>query len=151
KPLFEVVVVNDASEDGSSKVLEEFSKKYPHLKIVSISKEEPRLFKGKKFALSKGVENAENSWLLLTDADCLPASPDWISRMVQPLLEGKELVAGFGAIRFQKGFLNAFVRWETMHSFLQYSTYAHAGKPYMAVGRNMACIKAVFLKAKESR
>ena len=37
-----------------------------------------------------------------------------------------------------------------MHTFLQYSTYAQAGLPYMAVGRNMACTKEVLLAAQRT-
>lgn len=150
KILFEVIVVNDGSEDDTEAVLKCLAERFHNLKYISVSKEAPRNFKGKKFALSTGIEQANHPWLLLTDADCLPASEDWLARMVKPLSEGKEIVAGFGAIRSGKSFLNAFVRWETMHTFLQYSSYAHAGRPYMAVGRNLACTKAVFLKAQES-
>src|SRR5690606_34741868 len=46
--------------------------------------------------------------------------------------------------------LNSFVRWETVHTFLQYSSYAKAGRPYMAVGRNLACTRTAFLKAQAS-
>lgn len=150
KPMYEVIVVNDASEDDTEAVLYRLEQEYSHLWHVSISKDEPRLFKGKKFALGKGVSHASASSLLLTDADCAPASENWLRYMVRPLEEGKEIVAGYGAHRFRKGALNAFVRWETMHTFLQYSTYAMAGMPYMAVGRNLACTKAVFLKAQQS-
>jgi hypothetical protein len=69
---------------------------------------------------------------------------------VAPLARGKEIVAGYGAHRYRIGLLNAFVRWETMHTFLQYSTYALSGKPYMAVGRNLACTKEVYLRAQQS-
>jgi cellulose synthase/poly-beta-1,6-N-acetylglucosamine synthase-like glycosyltransferase len=148
--MYEVIVVNDASEDDTEAVLYRLEQEYSHLWHVSISKDEPRLFKGKKFALGKGVSHASASSLLLTDADCAPASENWLRYMVRPLEEGKEIVAGYGAHRFRKGALNAFVRWETMHTFLQYSTYAMAGMPYMAVGRNLACTKAVFLKAQQS-
>ena len=71
--------------------------------------------------------------------------------MVAPLGQGKEIVAGYGGYNNAPGLLNAFTRWETLHTFLQYSTYAQAGKPYMAVGRNMACTKTVFLQAQQSK
>ncbi|HTM66973.1 MAG TPA: glycosyltransferase [Flavipsychrobacter sp.] len=150
KPMYEVIVVNDASDDDTEAVLYRLEQQYSHLWHVTIGKEEPRLFKGKKFALGKGVAHARSSWLLLTDADCAPSSENWLGAMVAPLKKGKEIVAGYGAHRFRKGFLNAFVRWETMHTFLQYSTYAMAGMPYMAVGRNLACTKDIFLKAQQS-
>ena len=148
---FEVIVVNDASNDATGNVLRNYKEDFDNLREVMISSFEKRVFKGKKHALSKGVAAAQYDWLLLTDADCEVASGNWLEQMVAPLGRGKEIVAGYGGYTEGAGLLNAFTRWETVHSFLQYSTYVLAGLPYMAVGRNMACTKSVFLKAQQSK
>jgi len=150
KLLYEVIVLNDASDDNTEEVLYQLEQQFSHLWHVTISKEEPRLFKGKKFALGLGVQYATYSRLLLTDADCTPASDQWLAYMTAPFDDGKEIVAGYGAYRHAAGMLNTFIRWETMHTFLQYSTFALAGMPYMAVGRNLACTKEVFQRAQQS-
>src|SRR6188768_896290 len=56
---YEVIVVNDCSWDETGEVLEDFSKKYPHLKIVTI-KEQEKYRHGKKFALTLGIKAASN-------------------------------------------------------------------------------------------
>ncbi|HRO42205.1 MAG TPA: glycosyltransferase [Flavipsychrobacter sp.] len=150
KPMYEVVVVNDASGDDTEQVLYRLEQQFSHLWHVTIADEEERKFKGKKFALDKGVEYATHHWLLLTDADCVPATQNWIAHMVSPFEQGKDIVAGYGALKYHPGLLNTFIRWETLHTFVQYSTYALAGKPYMAVGRNLACTKEIFYKARQS-
>lgn len=150
KPMYEVIVVNDVSEDDTEQVLYRLEQQYSHLWHVTVTKEQPREFKGKKFALGIGVSYASHPLLLLTDADCTPASENWLAYMVQPLENGKEVSAGYGGYIHKPGMLNAFIRWETMHTFLQYSTYALAGKPYMAVGRNLACTKHIFAQAQQS-
>jgi glycosyltransferase involved in cell wall biosynthesis len=147
--LYEVIVVNDASTDNTAGVLDGFSMKYNNLHIIHFHDSEPRTFKGKKFALDKGVALASHHWLVLIDADCVPATDHWLSLMVAPLAEGKLIVAGYGGYYKVPGLLNAFIRWETLHTFLQYSSLTLAGKPYMAVGRNMACTKNLFMEAKE--
>lgn len=144
---FEVVVVNDASVDDTDEVLRGLQEQFDNLKIVTLLPGENRDLKGKKFALAKGVANARYSWLVFTDADCKPASTHWLELMATPLSEGKEIVAGYSGYNRRPGVLNAFARWETLHTFMQYSTYALAGAPYMAVGRNMACTKEIFFKA----
>ncbi len=149
-PLFEVIVVNDCSTDGTEVVLSKLHQQYGHLKTITVTTASPRVLKGKKHALSLGAARAANEWLLLTDADCCPASNMWLANMAAPLAQGKEIVAGFGAYYKGHGLLNAFIRWETVNSFVQGSTYALAGKPYLAVGRNMACTKAVLHKAEKS-
>ncbi len=70
--------------------------------------------------------------------------------MIAALANGKEIVAAYGGYYKTTGLLNAFIRLETLHTFLQYSTYALAGKPYMAVGRNLACTRAVLQQAQQS-
>lgn len=140
-PAYEVIVVNDRSTDATDVVLEELKGRYDHLKTISIAHTEPRTFPGKKDALSRGVRIAENEWLLLTDGDCQPSSPSWIAKMTGPLSQGKDIVAGFGGFYREQHAANLFTRLETVHTLLQYATYTLAGRPYMAVGRNMACRK----------
>lgn len=148
--MYEVIVVNDASEDDTETVLLELEQRYGHLWHITITKEAQRSYQGKKFALSRGLEHASHDWLLLTDADCKPAGDEWLHRMVLPLSQDREIVCGYGGIFRKPGFLNAFIRWETVHTMLQYTTYAMAGMPYMGVGRNLACTKAVLQRAQAS-
>jgi len=149
--LFEVIVVDDSSSDETPLVLAEFGKQNAHLKVITITPSEKAEHVGKKFALNQAVTASKHEWLLFTDADCCPASDEWLSMMAAPLASGKEIALGYGGYYARAGFLNKFIRWETMHTFLQYSTYAMAGKPYMGVGRNLACTKDAWLRATETK
>ena len=40
---------------------------------------------GKKFPLSIGIKTAKHEIVLLTDADCVPASEHWIDKMQESL------------------------------------------------------------------
>lgn len=151
KKAFEVIVVNDASTDDTEKLLYELSQQYDNLRSVGIPLDAVRDSPGKKYALGKGIEHATHELLVLTDADCKPVSDHWIKTMVAPLHKGKKVVAGVGRYYEAPGLLNTFIRWETMHSLFQSASYASAGKPYMAVGRNMACTKAAFHEAQHSK
>jgi len=150
KPLYEVIVVNDGSTDDTMAVLQQLELQYDNLWDIVIPQGAARNMPGKKYALSKGLEYAGSEWLLLTDADCKPVSDNWLEKMMQPLASGNQIVAGYGGYNKTSGLLNSFIRWETVHTFLQYSTYAFAGKPYMAVGRNIACTKEAILKAQNA-
>ncbi len=148
--MYEVVVVNDCSTDNTHNVLTELKKQYPHLREIIITPDTPRTVVGKKFALSEGIKQIANNWILLTDADCHPATTNWLACMAQPLSKGKEIVAGYAGHTAMPGLLNKFIRWETTHTFLQLSTYAMIGKPYLAIGRNLACTKVVCERAYQS-
>lgn len=146
-PDFEVVVVNDCSYDGSDEVLEEFEKKYPRLKVVTIT-EHDRFKTGKKFALTLGIKAAKNEHMLFTDADCQPASPNWIARMAANFTSGAQIVLGYSPYYKSRGFLNSFVRFETTKSAVSYLSAALVGDPYMGVGRNLAYTKTLFFSVK---
>lgn len=143
-PDFEVVVVNDASDDDTQDLLKDFSRQYSNLSIVNVQKSN-NFFKGKKFPLSLGIKSAKNDILLLTDADCQPLSPDWISYMVSAFESPKvNIVLGYGKYASKKGFLNKLIRFETLTVAIQYFSFAKWRIPYMGVGRNLAYRKSFF-------
>jgi len=144
---FEIIVVNDASTDETSIVLNAFEKRYQNLKIIDI-KPTSNYTGNKKNALTKGIETAAYNNLLFTDADCAPASSNWINEMTSHFSHDKIIVLGYGAYEKIKGsFLNKIVRFETLLTAIQYFSYANIGIPYMGVGRNLAYTKDAFLKA----
>ncbi|WP_316794025.1 glycosyltransferase [Pedobacter frigoris] len=146
-PDFEVVVVNDRSWDGTRDLLEEFSKQYKRLKIVTIAEGE-KFIAGKKFAVTMGIKAAAYEWLVFTDADCVPASPNWLLGMQQPADEKTEILLGYSPYLKKKGVLNALIRFETFFTAVNYLAFAIKGMPYMGVGRNMAYKKSLFFKNK---
>ncbi len=146
-PNFEVIVVNDATDDHSLSVLKNFKKRYQHLKIIDIATT-PTYTGNKKNALATGIKAANNNYLLLTDADCKPVSKYWISSMTSKFTKEKKIVLGYGA--YQKighSFLNKLIRFETLLTAVQYFSYATSGLPYMGVGRNLAYTKTSFTAA----
>jgi len=143
----EIVLVNDNSEDESKYLLEEFRKSFKNLNVVNLS-QEAKLITGKKFPLSMGIKSAKYETLLLTDADCIPDSENWIQLMQDGYMEDTEIVLGYGAYKKKKGLLNKLIRFETFQTALQYFSYALAGIPYMGVGRNLSYKKEVFNRNK---
>lgn len=146
-PDYEVVVVNDCSEDETQIVLEELQKQHKHLRISTIKKD-AKFSHGKKFALFIGIKAAKNEWLLLTDADCFPESPGWLSGMQKNFTGTTDIVLGYGGYKDEPGFLNKYIRYDTVFIAIQYLSFAMAGIPYMGVGRNLAYRKLLFFENK---
>lgn len=143
----EVVVVNDNSADESRYLLAELQKTFRKMNVVDLQ-HEAKLISGKKYPLSMGIKESKYEVLLLTDADCVPATEWWIQKMQDAYSDGIEIVLGYGAYRKRKGMLNKIIRFETAHSAMQYLSYALAGMPYMGVGRNLSYRKELFFKNK---
>ena len=142
-PNFEIVVVNDHSTDETEKYLNSFTN--PKLKIINfLSKKK---FDGKKEALSLGIENAKNEWILLTDSDCLPNSEYWILSMMNAENSlNNSVILGIGYYEQKKSILNKIIQWDTLLIAIQYLSFAKIGKAYMGVGRNIAYKKSLFKK-----
>ena len=142
---FEVLLVLHNSHDESSNILAYLQRQFDHLKVIEC--DDPR--SGKKIALAKGIEAADNEVLLLTDADCVPASDHWISGMVAGMENSTQIVLGVSPYLPAKGKhtsnpLNVFIRYEACYTAIQYLSFALAGLPYMGVGRNLAYRRSLF-------
>lgn len=146
-PDYEVVVVNDCSNDDSSSLLDKFKTSYPNLKVVTVS-EHKRFKTGKKFALTMGIKAAKNEHLLLTDADCKPASNNWLFLMQEGFSAEKEVILGYSPYRKTSGLLNTFIRFETLKTAINYLSAALNNNPYMGVGRNLGYTKSLFFRSK---
>ncbi|MDB5011373.1 MAG: transrane glycosyltransferase, partial [Mucilaginibacter sp.] len=140
-------VVNDCSYDYSNQVLEDLNKEYPHLRIVTITEHE-RFKTGKKFALTLGIKAAKNEHLLFTDADCKPASENWITYMASKFSPSVQIVLGYSPYYSTNNFLNPFIRFETLKTAINYLSAALNGEAYMGIGRNLAYTKTLFFSAK---
>ncbi len=146
-PEFEVVVVNDCSYDLTGDVLEEFAKKHKRLKIVTI-KEDEYYQHGKKVAVMMGIKGSKYDLLVMTDADCRPASNQWLRSKAQHFTDKTEIVLGYGPYERGKGWLNKLIRFDTFFIGMQYLSYSLAGVTYMGVGRNLSYRKELFYRNK---
>ncbi|MBU3664121.1 MAG: glycosyltransferase [Bacteroidetes bacterium] len=146
-PKFEVIVVNDCSWDDSQKLLEYYQENYEHLKVCKLIEQE-KYPTGKKFALTIGIKAAQYEQLIFTDADCKPASNQWLRLMQGKLANNKEIVLGFSPFKKTSGFLNLFIRYEGALTAMAYFSAALRHHAFMGVGRNLAYSRDLFFKHK---
>ncbi len=115
---YEIIPVNDGSTDRTLKVLEDISKRLPHVRVVSYS-----INRGRGMALRAGFNEARGDFIVTMDAD-LSYSPKYIKQMVEILKndEADIVVAspympggGLQNVPFNRGLIsrmgNLFLRW----------------------------------------
>ena len=143
---WELVVVDDASDDATPAILQSFQQAHSRLRVVRMAEKKSL---GKKAALTQGVTSARYEHLLLTDGDCAPVGVHWLAHLAGSLAEtpDTDIALGYAPLLPVPGLLNSWARFETAYTALQYFAFARVGMPYMGVGRNMAWKRPLFHQA----
>jgi cellulose synthase/poly-beta-1,6-N-acetylglucosamine synthase-like glycosyltransferase len=141
--LFEILLVNDDSQDNFSLILAAFSKQNPTLNLRLLQNVR-KTNSPKKDAINTAINVAKFEWIVTTDADCVV--PKLWLQLFNQFIEDKKPV-----------FISAPVKFSTQNSWLFHfqnlnftslmgSTMGGFGihKPFMCNGANLCYHKATF-------
>ena len=143
-PVYEVILVNDGSEDNTQAVIDEYVTSCTRVRSTFVPRD-ARVRSTKKLGLTLAAKAAMYDYLLLTDADCRPESKHWISTMMAGFGKPEtEVVLGYGGYFPEDSTLNEVIQYDTLFNGLHYLGAAAIGRPYMGVGRNLAYRKETF-------
>lgn len=134
--LFEVILVDDDSDDGFQ--IENYNFNFKVIKNIRKSNSP------KKDAIETAIQQAKNSWIITTDADCL-VPENWLKTVDAFIRENNfEMVVGAVSYQTNGEFLQHFQLLELMS--LQGATIGSFGiqKPFMCNGANFAYSKYLF-------
>lgn len=141
KELFEIIVVDDWSEDGTLQLANTCLKSSAiNYQVISLKEQGGS---GKKQAISCAVAHAKNEIILATDGDCRVGS-EWISSYAN-CYSTDETVMVTGPVKMQHEDL--FTRLQTLEFAGLIGIGAaslHSGNPGMCNGANLSYRKAVF-------
>ncbi|MBD3383679.1 glycosyltransferase [candidate division KSB1 bacterium] len=91
--LYDIIIVDDQSTDGTETVLNIAEKKNPQ-RLAVYRTSNRNFISPKKQAIALGIEKAKGEIILLTDADCVPP-PGWITQMMRWFSPQTGMVIGF--------------------------------------------------------
>jgi glycosyltransferase involved in cell wall biosynthesis len=146
-PDFEVVIVNDCSDDETEEYLKDLARKEPKIKPVQL-KQHLNFFNGKKFPLSMGIKSAKNDLIVLTECNCMPVNDLWLRSVVERYNGKTEIVIGYSPYMQRKSSLNRLMRFDALQNGLLYLSAALKRHAYMGIGRNLSYRKELFYRNK---
>jgi cellulose synthase/poly-beta-1,6-N-acetylglucosamine synthase-like glycosyltransferase len=137
KDLFEVVFIDDNSEDGSNEVLRELIRDLPEFILIK------NHGKGKKQAIEAGIEISSGDFIVTTDADCRP-DEQWLSGLVSYYKrKNPQMILGPVFPIKGKGFFSKIVSLEFFSLIASAAGSSGAGHPVLCNGANLAYPKNI--------
>jgi len=144
KDYFELIIVDDLSEDHTMDVIKQFNRVDINLKASS---SEGKQFKGKKGALDIGIKEAKHDFIIITDADCRPLT-DWLNFYSTYFEKGYDFLYGPAPFYQDKSnWVNELSCFENLRSSLLCAFFTNSGLPYSASARNFGFRKSAFHEA----
>lgn len=145
-PQFEIVLVNNASEDNSLDILESFERQFPNAKLVNVANNEA-FWGNKKYALTLGIKVASYDRYILIDPTVMPANLNWLASLTSNFSTKKKIVIGYTSIvNKKKSFLNKLLRYQNMLKFINMFSWTALGRPFHGNAQNQAYDKELFFK-----
>ncbi|MBR5087370.1 MAG: glycosyltransferase [Muribaculaceae bacterium] len=146
---FEVIVVDDASFDGTKDLVGEMMVYFDHLKIVTVP-DQTRSLSRKKLAVMLGIKASQHDVILTTNANCQINSERWLMAMMRNFGPGIDVVLGYSHFDHSedKGLSKNYRVLDEMTTAMQWILSAANKKPYRGISDNLAYRKEVFFKNK---
>ncbi len=143
---YEVIVVDECSEDDTQDVLAEMQQKHPALRTTRIFPD-TKFRSTKKLAINIGILAARYDIVLFAEINSRPLSGSWVKAMASYFTPDTAVVLGYANYAAEKEKIN----FHRMYRFLRYlkMLLLVKGKSYvLGDGYNMAYRKSLYLTSK---
>ena len=136
---FEVIVIDDASDDQTAEIIQSYCSKHRHFKSIWF-----KTHKGKKTAVDFAVKNAKGSLIVQTDADCIPHK-DWLQTIAFYYQQEHSQMIIAPVLMKYGNFFEAMQALDFLALMASGMATAGFGKPIMNNAANMAFEKQAYL------
>lgn len=141
--LFDVIVVDDFSEDGTVACIEKFSREHANVFLLQLTSDEGS---GKKKAIRKGILYTDATIIVTTDADCW-MEKDWLAAIAAGFEnDATKMVVAPVAFSNEKNMFEKMQSLEFMALIASTAGAIHHNKPIMCNGANLAYLRTSFFE-----
>lgn len=131
---FEVIVVDDYSQDNSFMILGMLQQRSDRLKISSLN-QETRF--SVKLAQNLALKAAKNNWVLVVPVSIENANATWLKSITPELHNKRNVVIGYSGFNNDGSLVNHLYRVEQFQMFLKSSGFILNGFPYVYSEENV--------------
>ena len=143
-PNFEVTVMDDNSRDDTADILSMMCTRFDHLHYSRID-EKVRGMSHRKLAVLLAAKGAHNDIIVMTQAQCLPASNQWLKQLTRHFANpATEVVIAPVAYERRASFLSRFCQFDLFQRLVALFGISLAIRPFAGWGQNMAFRKSTF-------
>lgn len=138
---YQLLVINEYSEDNTFGILTVLAETNPRLKITSLS-QETRF--SEKQAINIGLKGASSPWIILVTSASGTINPEWLSRLNSLITAETDAVIAYTNVDRTKGFRNLICRLERFNQFMVSGAWTVAGKPFVFNENNILFKKSLY-------
>ena len=144
-PNFEVIVVNEASEDDTDIVVSDLKPRFPNLRLTFVPKDMQNVSR-RKLALMLGIKAAEKEMIVTTNSNCHPTSLRWLRLLMSGVESDTEVVIGYSHPHYRKdeGGGRLWRAYDIVCDSVPYLSAAIGGSPYRGISDNLAYKRGTF-------
>ena len=141
---FEVVVVDDFSQDNSLSVLGLLTQRYSRLKISSLSQETRY---SEKLSQNIALKSASNSWVMLVPVSLNEVNKNWVPSFTANLDTDRiNLIIAYSTVAADNGIFNLLYRIENFYQQVKSVGYVCNNIPFVYNEENVAFRKELYFR-----
>ncbi len=141
--VYEVIAVDDFSQDSSYLVLGLLRERYKKLTISNLNQETRFSI---KLSQNIALKAANNDWVMQVPVSVSQIPDEWLAEFSKSITDSRNVIVGYSGIVPAKGFYNQLYRIENFLTQLKSAGYIYNRMPYVYTEENIAFQKKEYFE-----